>query len=139
MKMERKITDRIREKTAEILIKLAEKIVWKKICAIYWRLYDYTKRIDLSECPFCNVKESVENFMKWKIVKNQFPYMNATDHLLIIPIKHKTTYWELSVEEWIELKRILEKYTNKWYKILWRVYWKTDDASVEHLHIHLIK
>jgi len=137
----------IKDKLIKLLIDLLEKVFNYPICVIYNRFNSLYKRIEtnnIEDCPFCN---NIKNIIyKWKyfyIKKNDFPYFKTKNHLLIIPYRHINKWDELNLAEREELIELISKYLDKWYKLLWRHYsfWNSEqksDASVPHLHIHLI-
>ncbi len=127
---------------AEFFIWLYKKITWRQLCSVYWRYYTYSNRKDwyIDDCPFCEKtkNDAIEDFKYWLIVKNDFPYYNTKKHYLAIPKRHIKNIWELNNNEWIEIKNIMNKYTQKWYTLLLRVYGFNKHSSVQHIHFHLI-
>ena len=99
-----------------------------------------------SECPFCSLPEDriVMSSPLFKVVKDLYPVTDL--HLLIIPNRHISSYFELSSEEKSELILLLDDCRN-WLK-------NQDDLidgfnigindgevagqTVMHCHIHLI-
>lgn len=111
-------------------------------CIIYDRIKSYTQRKDWfsGNCPFCWNLNTGVFFVSdyWIVVKNKYPYPRLKSHLLIIPYRHISKYSEIRKKEREDLHKILSIYFDRSYSIYGRQF-PNDWASVEHLHIHLIK
>ena len=96
-------------------------------------------------CPFCDISalEIVENGKLVRVVHNIFPYeywefMDVTDHLLVVPIRHVSSLGHLTKDEKLEVMELLAKYEAQGYNI----YARTADntlKTIPHQHTHLIK
>jgi diadenosine tetraphosphate (Ap4A) HIT family hydrolase len=106
----------------------------------------------LGICPFCS-KEKFQNFHKGKIIflnkswilsTNDNPYKGTKCHLILIfQGRHICHLKELTNEEWVLLKEILdfasEKFNIESGALLMRFGKPGDNgSSVEHLHAHII-
>jgi diadenosine tetraphosphate (Ap4A) HIT family hydrolase len=117
----------------------------------YCEIYEY-KHINQSElnlsndCPFCNPDKDREIILESASVYaiyDKFPVNNG--HVLIIPKKHVSNYFELSFKEqsacWFVLnsvqKIIQEKFNPDGFNIGINVN-ETAGQTVPHVHIHLI-
>ncbi len=76
-----------------------------------WRM-DYIKKEKTEECVFCTApdKELEDSLVVFEgalstVLLNKYPYNNA--HLLIAPKRHKAELEDLSVEESLDLQRLL--------------------------------
>lgn len=126
---------------SNFLIKIYKKLIWREPCIVYRRPYVYNKWCDngfSDKCPYC--EDIFEKKYKYfKIMENKYPYPKTEKHLLLVPYKHIRTLGELDQQQIKELQTILHNYMEKWYTLLGRHFPSNKDASVEHLHIHLIK
>lgn len=98
-------------------------------------------------CPFCLSETQPSGDIIFQgetayILTNPDPVL--TNSLMIIPLRHIETPFELSEEEWLELPTLLDKakvYLDKHgaegYSIGWNV-GKVAGQSVEHIHLHVI-
>ena len=133
----------MKQKLANFLIWLYKKLIWRKPCVVYARPYKYTNRKDWFEfnCPFCEIDKNslVEIRLYWYIIKNKYPYPHCQEHLLIIPKRHIVKRIELHYYELDELQYILTEYLDSWFLLLGRHFGWHPEASVRHLHLHLIK
>jgi diadenosine tetraphosphate (Ap4A) HIT family hydrolase len=117
----------------------------------YCEIYEY-KHINQSEvnlgndCPFCNPDKDREIILESASVfaiYDKFPVNNG--HVLIIPKKHVSNYFELSFKEqsacWFVLnsvqKIIQEKFNPDGFNIGININ-ETAGQTVPHVHIHLI-
>lgn len=87
--------------------------------------YLYVRKIIRPKgCVFCHAlekKPTFENLVLWKgdhsvVMMNKFPY--NTGHLLILPIHHEGTLWNLKSDEQKELHRVLVKSAEILQKIM---------------------
>ncbi len=133
----------MKKKLANFLIWLYKKIIGRKPCVVYARPYKYTNRKDgfAYNCPFCKPEKNsiMEEKFYWYVIKNKYPYPHCQEHLLLIPKKHISKWIELDHYELDELQYILTEYLDSWFLLLGRHFWGHPEASVEHLHLHLIK
>ena len=103
------------------------------------------RSMDRAPCPFCSPEknEIVFGNMLWYARWNAFPATRG--HLLIIPFRHVTGYFETSSEEKAALSEMLEKgkkildstFSPSGYNIVIN-YGAAADQAVMHCHIHLI-
>jgi len=117
----------------------------------YCEIYEY-KHINQSEvnlendCPFCNPDKDREIILESAsvfAVYDKFPVNNG--HVLIIPKKHVSNYFELSFKEqsacWFVLnsvqKIIQEKFNPDGFNVGININ-ETAGQTVPHVHIHLI-
>ena len=114
---------------------------------------EYEKVINTIEskgkCPFCqdNFKYHKKPILKkigaWFITENNWSYKNSKYHFLIINIKHKELFEELTKKDW-ESVRILTNWVIKKYKIKGgAIALRFGDtnytgATVCHIHAHII-
>lgn len=102
---------------------------------------DYLKKI--TSCPFCHSKDRI-------LISKKHAYLTYAkapyhpDHLLIIPIRHITSYFDITKEENEDISKLIKvgakilkklKYNN--FTILVRE-GDGSNKSVKHLHYHLI-
>lgn len=86
---------------------------------------------------------SIKSWQHWFVKKNDFPYDGTKLHLLIIPYRHVTSLEELSVEEFSELKTVVE-WVNVTYKVkgasMFVRYGNMSytGATGTHIHFHLL-
>ncbi len=99
-----------------------------------------------SNCPFCdynsaNQKELILwRWKNWYVIKNKFPYTNTGKHLMAIPYQHKCVAWDLSSDEFSDLKEVQE--------FIKSYFWDSDyfsfvretfaNRSLEHYHLHFL-
>lgn len=102
----------------------------------------------MEECPFCHL-ESVEE--QEVILRNehcmflQIPQEVLIGSGIIVPIEHRETVFDLTVDEWSatysllhEVKALLdEKYRPDGYNIGWNCS-KTGGQHIMHAHLHVI-
>lgn len=103
---------------------------------------DYKKEKDLSRdnCPFCDLESQWDCVIwKWKywfVQHNKYPYLWLKDHLMAIPYSHKIFSYELSREEFAEMKDvqifIKDFYWEKEYFSFLRE--TLSKRSIEHIH-----
>ena len=114
---------------------------------------EYRKVIDEIEhkgkCPFCpeNFKYHKKPILKkngsWFLTESSWPYKNSKYHFLIINLKHKELFNELTKKDW-ESIRLLINWVIKKYKLKGGAFalrfGDTDytGAKVCHVHAHLI-
>lgn len=97
----------------------------------------------MSDCPFCDPVDAVLHNELAYVRFDQYPVNPG--HLLILPLRHVTTYFEASAEEKAALfelieagKRLLdERFSPDGYNIGINV-GEVAGQTVMHLHIHLI-
>ena len=91
-------------------------------------------------CSLCD-REKNEDIILWSgeywfVVHNKYPYNGLKNHIMAVPLLHKTKTTELSWNEWQELSEV-EKFIEEYYK--WENYfcfvrntmwWR----SLQHLH-----
>lgn len=102
----------------------------------------------MNNCPFCNINLVEEQKV---IVKNeQCMFLQTPQEVLkgsgvIVPIQHRETVFDLTVEEWNatysllqEVKTILDKqYQPDGYNIGWNCY-EAGGQHIMHAHLHII-
>ena len=114
---------------------------------------DYERVINTIEqtgqCPFCpeNFKYHKKNVLRkegnWLITPNSWPYPNAKYHFIIIGIKHKEQFKEVTPTDFYSVSKLVN-WAIKKYKIpgggLTMRFGKTQytGATVCHIHFHLI-
>lgn len=119
----------------DLLVRILEWIIGRRVAIIYARLYDY-KNTNIW-CPFCYATDQQE-YKYFNINKCNPEYPRTIDHLLVTTKRHLCKWSDMNNDEKLELEDIRCLYLSKWYMPLQREYphcW----ASVEHLHLHLIK
>ena len=97
-------------------------------------------------CPFCKKDNLINENNFTYLIKNNNPYYNTKEHLLLTPKRHIRTWNELNIDELNidelkEIQKIISNYLDKWYVLLWRhfiEYGHKNGWSVYHMHIHLI-
>jgi len=99
-----------------------------------------------SDCPFCDregrLKIITSNHVAFAIFDN-YPVSNG--HVLVIPRRHCSNYFELTMEEqqasWTLIAKIQGKLTDKYkpdgYNIGVNI-GKAAGQTIEHVHLHLI-
>lgn len=88
-------------------------------------------------CPFTDRRTIQKEFLNWCIKKNDYPYKDATDHLLLFPKRRVQYLTELTEDELLELPQIIELYRVKNYKT---VFSGIAESSIPgYLHFHLIQ
>ena len=97
-----------------------------------------------SNCPFCDFKTQWDRVV-WKgkflyITHALCPYMWMKDHLMIIPYLHRKYTYDMTKQEFWELKEaelfIKNYYWDKHYfSFIRETMW---DRSLEHLHYHFL-
>ncbi len=128
---------------SEIFYKIYTFVIRREPCILYRRSYSYN--IDdndwfSSQCPFCEPTEKIiKETELFIILPNKFPYPRTENHILVCPKRHIKDWMELTNEELIELRNIMSKYMKNDYTLLGREFAHNKDASVHHLHVHLIK
>ena len=112
---------------------------------------EYKKHKDINlkdlwkhNCPFCNDKYMESSVIwRWKFFYIAFPlcqYLWIKNHLMVIPYKHRKYTYEMSKNEFWELKEV-EKFMKDYYKeedyfsFVRESMWK---RSIEHLHYHFL-
>ena len=96
-------------------------------------------------CPFCLENNEIE-----VVSQNEFCYLATTDDpvllnsVMILPIRHVPTPFELTVEEWEATRKMLvvaKKYLDRakpdGYSIGWNVF-EVGGQSIPHAHLHVI-
>ena len=98
-------------------------------------------------CPFCLTQTQPFGYIIFQgetayILTNPDPVL--TNSLMIIPLRHVETPFDLNGEEWLELlillskaKAHLDKSDAQGYSIGWNV-GEVAGQSVKHLHLHVI-
>ena len=101
-------------------------------------------------CAFCpqHLAEFHDNPVEfqtkyWVVTKNDYPYENASVHLLIIPTEHVSTVSELSEAAQAEylkvVSRVEKEFALKSYGIAMRSGdFRYNGGSVKHLHAHVL-
>lgn len=96
-------------------------------------------------CPFCDLqgREIVKKCKNLYLIKNIFGYdiwdrKKVTDHLMIIPKKHLTSFKELDKDSTLEHIRLIKEYSEKGYDAFTRATSSTIRTQ-PHFHTHLIK
>ncbi|UFX82904.1 HIT family protein [Candidatus Absconditicoccus praedator] len=137
-----------RNKIGDLLLRIYEKIVGKKPCAIYKRKpTPYDKKAQkpnhdgfASNCPMCNGNyELIEEYKNFLVIKNGYPYPKTKEHLMIIPKRHVIGIYDFTQEEKLEWADIFSKYLNQGYLIFNREFPKHPDSTLEHFHTQVIK
>lgn len=104
------------------------------------------RRNNTKSCPFCNTKRFKDAIYEdewFYIVYNATKYdlfegINVTEHLLVIPKRHITSFKDMNSSEKTRIVEIMGDYENGDYN----VYARSDsnlNRSVKHHHVHLIK
>ena len=105
--------------------------------------------IAAGHCPFCpenfryHKNPILKNTKNWLITLSSWPYKNSRLHFLILSKKHKEKFEELSIEDFREVKTLVQ-WANKKFEIkgggLTLRFGNTDftGSTVAHLHFHLI-
>ena len=87
-------------------------------------------------CVLCS-KPSLEAFIHWKILPNDYPYDEIAEvHHMIVPVRHVTEQ-NLTSEEREELEKIREEYIHPNYDYILEGTQKTKTVPA-HYHLHLI-
>ncbi|CAN5327994.1 HIT family protein [soil metagenome] len=99
----------------------------------------------MSDCPFCLENRKIE-----AVTQNELCYIATTDDpvlknsVMILPLRHVATPFELSPEEWlatIELlaraKELLDVDRPDGYSVGWNV-GEVGGQSIPHVHLHVI-
>lgn len=95
------------------------------------------------DCPFCKQEEIslvIKEFKYWKIIKNKYPYIWVSKHILVVPYKHREYTKDLSKNEFAELKDI-EKYMAEYFSqenYFSFIRQTNESKSIKHLHYHYI-
>ena len=122
-------------------------ILLNEYCEIYEYKHINQSELNLSsDCPFCNPDKDREIVLESASVfaiYDKFPVSNG--HVLIIPKKHVSNYFELSFKEqsacWFVLnsvqKIIKEKFNPDGFNVGININ-ETAGQTVPHVHIHLI-
>ncbi len=122
-------------------------ILLNEYCEIYEYKHINQSELNLSnDCPFCNPDKDREIILESASVfaiYDKFPVSNG--HVLIIPKKHVSNYFELSFKEqsacWFVLnsvqKIIQEKFNPVGFNVGININ-ETAGQTVPHVHIHLI-
>lgn len=122
-------------------------LLLNEYCEIYEYKHINQSKLNLSsDCPFCNPDKDREIILESASVfaiYDKFPVSNG--HVLIIPKKHVSNYFELSFKEqsacWFVLnavqKIIQEKFNPDGFNVGININ-ETAGQTVPHVHIHLI-
>ena len=128
---------------SEFFYKLYTFLIRREPCILYRRPYMYNKDDKdwySNSCPFCEIKEEIrEETDLFIVLPNIYPYPRTEDHLLVCPKRHIKDWMEMTDEELINMRDLLSKYMKQDYTLLGREFVNNKDASVHHLHMHLIK
>ena len=131
--------------TFQTNVKLPFKSIFNnKSCEIYeYQHFDIVKH-NSSDCVFCSPKSNVilETVFAYSIFDK---YPVSKGHALIIPKRHISNYFDLSLNEQVacqlniyKLKEIIDKeYNPDGYNVGVNI-GKTGGQTIEHVHIHLI-
>lgn len=129
------------------VVLLYKSILLNEYCEIYEYKHINQSELNLSsDCPFCNPDKDREIILESASVfaiYDKFPVSNG--HVLIIPKKHVSNYFELSFKEqsacWFVLnavqKIIQEKFNPDGFNVGININ-ETAGQTVPHVHIHLI-
>jgi len=101
----------------------------------------------MRDCPFCLVNDLLDGEL---LAQDELCYITQTGDpvlqcaVLIIPIRHVATPFELTTDEWIsthqllsEAKRLLDRDDPDGYSIGWNVH-PVGGQSIPHAHLHMI-
>ncbi len=98
------------------------------------------------KCPFCDLKDKyiIQEFSGMVLTVNLFPYIDG--HLMIIPIRHIETFAELTDQEVLASKKLLDlgmrlvkdEFNYENLNILYREGSNKSGQSLKHLHIHIL-
>ena len=101
--------------------------------------------VNLLSCPFCSPKESdiVYRNPLWYARRDDFPATQG--HLLVIPFRHCTGYFDTTAEEQtalldmlVKCRKILdEEFSPAGYNIVINI-GEAADQKVMHCHVHII-
>ena len=96
-------------------------------------------------CPYCKLSEKyiVKELEGWVLTSNLFPYIN--NHLVIIPKQHIQSFGDITTKDWeavrqliyIGIKSLQRVFNVKDVNVLYRQ-GKNSQASLKHIHIHLL-
>ena len=98
------------------------------------------------KCPFCEPFDDIVCVGRtdhWRIVRNNFPYKNASQHLLVVPKRHLITLAEMNSKEWADMANVL-KGLIEFYPVFSNGYGmavrdsEVGGVTLYHLHFHLI-
>jgi len=107
------------------------------------------KIIKTNKCPFCpdnfkyHKKPILKKYQDWLATANSWPYKNTKHHFVLIPIKHKTNFSDLTIQDFQAVKYLVN-WLNKKYKIKGGALalrfgdQNFTGATVRHLHFQLI-
>lgn len=109
-------------------------------------LYRKHRRADnKGVCAFCEKSEMaiLKTHQYFRILKNRFPYSTwdsgkVADHLMLAPIRHLTSFYEMNHEEQKEYLQLTFEYEKKGYDFYTRAS-NNLGKSIAHVHAHLIK
>lgn len=95
-------------------------------------------------CTFCpphihETQQVLAKFRNWTVVRNAYPYPDATEHLLLVPVKHVTEFH--LVQDVSNLMSIIALLADNFpaYQIRIRSgELALTGGTVEHLHVHFI-
>ncbi|MCX6745750.1 MAG: hypothetical protein NTX00_01900 [Candidatus Parcubacteria bacterium] len=105
--------------------------------------------IKTNKCPFCpdnfkyHNKPILKQYQGWLATSNSWPYKNTRYHFVLIPIKHKINFSDLTNQDFQAVKYLVN-WLNKKYKIkgggltLRFGEQNLTGATVRHLHFQLI-
>jgi diadenosine tetraphosphate (Ap4A) HIT family hydrolase len=101
--------------------------------------------MDFLSCPFCSVEEKdiIYSNALWYARWDAFPATRG--HLLVIPYRHLTGYFDTTAEEQISLQEMLfecrkildKKFSPAGYNIVINI-GEAADQKVMHCHVHII-
>ncbi len=101
-------------------------------------------------CPLCpnGLKRVNNQVLKsqggWKVLLNHFAYEHTKVHVLILPDEHKTSFAQLTAEDWDHV-RLLAEWTIEHFHIKGGALtvrfgeFASSGASVRHIHFHIIE
>lgn len=120
-------------------------------CEIYsyrhFNKTDYKQKYQISEdCPFCNLNHKVELVCETATTVAFFDkYPVSNGHLLIIPKRHVTNYFDLTTHEqralWLVVNHCKKLLTERFHPDGFNIGINVGEAagqSIFHVHIHLI-
>lgn len=118
------------------------------------RTNDYKKILEdiisTAKCPFCpdnfkyHKKPILKKYNGWLATENSWPYPGTKRHFIIISIKHKNKFSDLSAKDFKTVQYLVNWLIKK-YKITGGGFTlrfgdqKYTGATVSHLHFHLIQ
>lgn len=136
-----------KQTTFQCNVKLPYKSIYlNESCEIYE--YQHYNKVDkaLTECVFCNLEEKREIISETATAVAFYDsYPVSKGHVLIIPKRHVSNYFDLTVHEqraiWLLVNRCKEIITNKHQPDGFNVGININEAAgqtVMHIHVHLI-